>query len=282
MLAEQSHILEEIEDEGNNILAEIEDDEEQVKEHSSSETSLTNNSEDIEELKKVEDSDSKILNTFDLSGDNEKVNETESEEDLLSFYEAEIKALDEDGLFKGIDDESETLTNRITGNQSQKSEENSIITEQASQQPTDSMTEQINNLEEDEKIEFDEEIFTFDGDKKSELIDSGEDNKVKNAEIENASLSSVTNQDILTKEKVKTEKELFSFMSDKEMERIVGAVFNEDREDFVTTIERISECKNYEEATEILKGVYFSYRVSPFSKEAVTLTNIVSSYFHQS
>ena len=51
--------------------------------------------------------------------------------------------------------------------------------------------------------------------------------------------------------------------------------------DFVTTIERISECSAYKEATEILKGVFFSYRVSPYSKEAVLLTNAVSNFFRQ-
>jgi len=56
---------------------------------------------------------------------------------------------------------------------------------------------------------------------------------------------------------------------------------SEPDEDFVTTIEKISECSAYKEATEILKGVFFTYRISPYSKEAVTLTNAVSHFFRQ-
>lgn len=77
------------------------------------------------------------------------------------------------------------------------------------------------------------------------------------------------------------EKDIFGFMSDKEINKIVAGVFNEDREDFANTMEKISECFTYDEATEILKSVFFSYRVSPYTKEAVALTNSVSNYFNQ-
>ncbi len=65
------------------------------------------------------------------------------------------------------------------------------------------------------------------------------------------------------------------------MEKIVTNVFNEDEEDFVNTMEKISESANYDEATEILKAVFFSYKVSPYSRDAVTLTNAVSNFFNQ-
>ena len=57
-------------------------------------------------------------------------------------------------------------------------------------------------------------------------------------------------------------------------------IFNEDRDDFITTIEKIQECHNYDEATEILKTVFLSSRINPFSREAVVLTNAVSNYFN--
>lgn len=79
----------------------------------------------------------------------------------------------------------------------------------------------------------------------------------------------------------KREKDFFGYLTKKEMKKIVSAVFGGDDGDFVTTIERISECSAYKEATEILKGVFFSYRVSPYSKEAVLLTNAVSNFFRQ-
>lgn len=76
-------------------------------------------------------------------------------------------------------------------------------------------------------------------------------------------------------------KDIFSYLSDKEIERIVGNVFNDDRDDFASTMERITESDTYEEATEILKSVFKSYNVNPYAKDAITFTNSVSNYFEQ-
>jgi hypothetical protein len=75
--------------------------------------------------------------------------------------------------------------------------------------------------------------------------------------------------------------DLFSYLKDKEIDKIVNSVFDEDREDFAITMDRISECFSYTEATEILKSVFLTYRVNPFSREAVALTNAVANYFNQ-
>jgi hypothetical protein len=83
------------------------------------------------------------------------------------------------------------------------------------------------------------------------------------------------------KETEKNMKDIFGFLSDKEIEKIVSIVFNEDRDDFANTLEKLSACKSYDDATEILKSVFFTYRVNPYSKEAITLTNAVSGYFDQ-
>lgn len=268
----EDHSLAEIEEEGENILAEIDDE--------GSKNSLTEfegNTDSAEEQNINptfhQEAESKI--TEEVA--DEKV--TESEEDLLSFYESEIKALDEDGLFNGIDDEMPVV--KQDSNDVYNKNENEFSTDKNSSEQTETVIQNniTSEISEQEKIEFEEEIFTFgnEHDKNvEEMVSQDED-------IEN--LTSQTEPVELPQNEIKSrksEKELFSFMSDKDMERIVGSVFNDDREDFATTIEKISECSNYNEATEILKGVYFSYKVSPFSKEAVTLTNIVSSYFHQS
>ncbi|MGQ9643142.1 MAG: hypothetical protein ACUVT3_04730, partial [Ignavibacterium sp.] len=77
------------------------------------------------------------------------------------------------------------------------------------------------------------------------------------------------------------QKDIFSFLSNKEIDKIIDSVFNSDSEDFASTIEKISECKNYEEAAEILKTVFTSYKVGELTKEAVLLTNAVARYFSQ-
>jgi hypothetical protein len=81
--------------------------------------------------------------------------------------------------------------------------------------------------------------------------------------------------------RIEFEKDLISFLSSKEIDRITGAIFNDDGEDFTNTMERIAECRNYEEASEILKALFSSYKIDPYLKEAVSLTNAVSDYFSQ-
>jgi hypothetical protein len=77
------------------------------------------------------------------------------------------------------------------------------------------------------------------------------------------------------------DKDVYEYLSKKDIRKIISSVFNEDREDFESTVAKISECISYDEATEILKTVFITYRVNPYSQEAVTLTNAVSNYFDQ-
>ena len=65
------------------------------------------------------------------------------------------------------------------------------------------------------------------------------------------------------------------------MKKIVSYIFANDEEDFTNTVERIMDCHSYKEASEILKAVFTSYKISPYSKEAITFTNAVSNYFRQ-
>lgn len=73
--------------------------------------------------------------------------------------------------------------------------------------------------------------------------------------------------------------DILSFLTNKEIEKIISSIFNEDKEDFATTIEIISECKSYEKATAILKSLYTTYNVNPYSRDAILLTNAVAKYF---
>lgn len=77
----------------------------------------------------------------------------------------------------------------------------------------------------------------------------------------------------------KNTNDILSFLTNREIEKIIISIFNEDKEDFATTIETISECKSYEKATEILKSLYTTYNVNPYSRDAILLTNAVAKYF---
>lgn len=124
-------------------------------------------------------------------------------------------------------------------------------------------TKNIENTPLNEKFEFEEES----------SIDTPSLDKTI---IEEKIQSPISKAEVPTREK-----DLFSYLTRKEVKKIVSNVFLGDDEDFVTTIEKISECATYKEATEILKGVFFTYRVSPYSKDAVALTNSVSHFFRQ-
>jgi hypothetical protein len=83
------------------------------------------------------------------------------------------------------------------------------------------------------------------------------------------------------KTRVLRQKDLFSYLRRKEVKKIVSFIFANDEEDFTNTVERIMDCHSYKEASEILKAVFTSYKISPYSKEAITFTNAVSNYFRQ-
>jgi len=77
----------------------------------------------------------------------------------------------------------------------------------------------------------------------------------------------------------KTE-ELFNLFTSRETMRIISSIFNQDSVDFVNTMESISTCDNFEQANEILKSVFNSYRVTPFNnKEANLLQQKIQEYF---
>jgi outer membrane protein assembly factor BamD (BamD/ComL family) len=73
---------------------------------------------------------------------------------------------------------------------------------------------------------------------------------------------------------------IFQLLSNKEIDKITEGVFNEDEDDFINTMERITECSNYDDATEILKSTFNTYKINPYSKDAVALTNAVANYFN--
>jgi len=130
------------------------------------------------------------------------------------------------------------------------------------------------------KSDADEIIFIYDKITEEGKIDKEELKKETSSGETSISANKVEKQvrelDVPIKEN-----DLLSYLTKKEVKKIISNIFAGDNEDFVTTIEKVSACSSYKEATEILKGVYFVYRVSPYAKEAVIFTNSVSNYFRQ-
>jgi len=78
------------------------------------------------------------------------------------------------------------------------------------------------------------------------------------------------------------EVELFTYFTTKETMRIISIVFGNDSVDFVNTIEKIADCKTYEQASLILQSVFNSYHINPLqSREGRFLEERVKHYFNE-
>ncbi len=200
--------------------------------------------------------------------DKEETAEHESPDDFLTRYKSELKSLeeleqqldsfsDEDDLtFTELDEDDENVDEKddSSGKQTATGPSKEDVPEE---------TPDLNSISENDETPSDELII-----EEEELsFDEEDNNEAKKSVPSDASVRK--NNDIL------------SFLSDKDMDKIVSNVFNEDEEDFVNTMEKISESAGYDEATEILKSVFYSYKVSPYSRDAVALTNAVSNFFNQ-
>jgi hypothetical protein len=75
--------------------------------------------------------------------------------------------------------------------------------------------------------------------------------------------------------------DIFNFLSKREIDRIVETVFNENQDEFASTMDKITDCKTYDEAAVILKKVFQTYRVNPYSKDAIMLTTAIANFFNQ-
>lgn len=186
--------------------------------------------------------------------DNFNIEETElldekDEEELFSFYDEELKDVDEEK-----EPEEEILNIEDMGSASIRSD--------------DDENENIQSLIEDykspeDKVEVEEERI------------EAEEIQEEKVEIETSS------EEDLPEVNLKKKRDVFSFLTSREIDKITDTIFNSDSEDFANTIEKISECHSFDEATQILKALFTSGKVSPQSKQAVILTNAVANYFDQ-
>ncbi len=209
---------------------------------------------------------------------------TELDDSFLAFYESELKTLEEDiaELDAGKSGETELPEKEDFESLYNFEEETGDLIKNFSED-TDDKTDPPEALpESDEILESDELEFEESEELTREFL--RDDNIPEDEEI----ILEPGSEDMLEdeprnagKSRKRKEEDLFDYLSNKDIERIVANVFNDDRDDFANTMEKLAECGNYEEATEILKGVFLTYRVNPYSKEAVTLTNSVSNYFEQ-
>ncbi len=226
----------------------------------------------VEDFEKIEEEEVVFEEEDSLEKKEEEIIETTSPNDFLSRYESELKTLEE-------------LETQL----SEPDSEEEIAFDEPEMEDSE-----VKVNENEETLTF-EEIMTAESREKGEIEEERkeerEDEKEDESEMEFSDKIIFEEEEVNPFETVKEEvetplaekknKDILSFINDKEMERIVSNVFNEDEEDFVNTMEKISDSPTYEDATEILKLVFVSYKINPYSKDAVVLTNAVSNFFNQ-
>lgn len=250
-LAEEEKLFDEIntlKQQTDEALAEIENDSENE----------NKNLEDLileEEIPEVE-----LLTAADLFDEfqHEKENEIQVEPEQTKIeYETDLDEQNDDEI------KIETIELTVEDIFNEKTEK--LIENKVDSEP-DNNQEEIEEVENDTDDLLDDENEVF-------VDDENDEELIEEINIEQETVEKKVN--------IKREKDIFDFISDKEAAKITSVVFQDDSEDFATTLEKISECATYEEATEILKAVYNSYKVNYYSREAILLTNIVGNYFGQ-
>ena len=241
-----------------------------------------------ETVEQADDGEAKLDETQDSVSEPETAEEKihSLEDDLLNIFEGldeeEFKIPEKERFTADVPDEIEQFNEPVEEekpvdtditdglDEYLKSIDEAIFTDKSSQASVDtksSITEEkvdtgikkIEKLNEAVKVEKIEQV-----EEQSPIIP---ENKIEEKPAE--------------KTRILRKKDLFSYLKRKEVKKIISYIFANDEEDFTNTVERIMDCHSYKEASEILKAVFTSYKISPYSKEAITFTNAVSNYFRQ-
>ena len=290
----QQSIDPDVKESDNNELANVEQAQEAIEDVFETEHSNDTDSEKIilDEIKIIEKTNEEIIQPTELPNNTEElISDSDELDDLLKDIPARDSVEDktllapekEKALLDFFDNELETTDQNLPAIENPKAAEELFQFDDGMTLGKDfinSNSEEILNLEEIKSDETENKITT----NKTAAEDILPTDEIKPASTEETTKTNNDESKIYVQEIVEPppppKKDLASFLSDKESKRIVSDIFNEDRDDFITTIEKIQECRSYNEATEILKTVFLSSRINPFSREAVVLTNAVSNYFN--
>lgn len=250
----------------------------------------------IEEFRKALYSEIQIENVeeqIDLSEESQTIIDNS-----LKYEEENISTESKEEIETTIEDES----NIITENNVELEEENNLIEENIVDDINENDKSENKNLEDfsEENIlqeeneqdfesilneELQKSFEQFDTKEKEKFLNeenSESEKEIKEQNLSSGNLIEENKKEMEAKEKNDSAKveELFNLFTSRETMRIISSVFNQDSIDFVNTMESISNCENFEQANEILKSVFNSYKVTIFNnKEANLLQLKVQDYF---
>ena len=170
------------------------------------------------------------------------------QEDLLNFYDNELEISIDDDLPIGKDKNPESDENA-------SDEINELVFEHDLQVEDDGAEDEVPI----EKIDFEKDLLGVEDTKLTEDVQE-----------ENLSEPSVS----------KKNDDIFTYLSKKEIDRVIKNLFNSDSEDFANTVEKMSLCETYQEASVILENIFKYARIKPHSRDAASLTTAVAKYFN--
>ena len=170
------------------------------------------------------------------------------QEDLLNFYDNELEISIDDDLPIAKDKNPESVENA-------SDEINELVFEHDLQVEDDGAEDEVPI----DKIDFEKDLLGVEETKSTE-----------NVQEENLSEPSVS----------KKNDDIFTYLSKKEIDRVIKNLFNSDSEDFANTVEKMSLCETYQEASVILENIFKYARIKPHSRDAASLTTAVAKYFN--
>jgi hypothetical protein len=170
------------------------------------------------------------------------------QEDLLNFYDNELEISIDDDLPRGKDKNPESDENA-------SDEINELVFEHDLQVEEDGSEDEVPI----EKIDFEKDLLGVEETKLTEDVQE-----------ENLSEPSIS----------KKNDDIFTYLSKKEIDRVIKNLFNSDSEDFANTVEKMSLCETYQEASVILENIFKYARIKPHSRDAASLTTAVAKYFN--
>ena len=170
------------------------------------------------------------------------------QEDLLNFYDNELEISIDDDLPIGKDKNPESDENA-------SDEINELVFEHDLQVEDEGTEDEVPI----EKIDFEKDLLGVEDTKLTEDVQE-----------ENLSEPSVS----------KKNDDIFTYLSKKEIDRVIKNLFNSDSEDFANTVEKMSLCETYQEASVILENIFKYARIKPHSRDAASLTTAVAKYFN--
>lgn len=243
--------------------------------------SLESEVDDINEIVISELEVSNDVNEIELkvSDAHNPVEESESllkesidEEDVLASLTEEIEKDKDDEIVILDEKEQEDLLNFYDNELEISIDDDMPLTKTINTEIDENSSAEINELEFEHEPLINDDA---DAEIALEKIDFEKDLAAVDPELQKKETETVLKSNIKTKAS-----DIFTYLSNKEIDKIIKNLFNSDSEDFANTVEKMSDCSTYEEATHILENVFKYARIKPHSKDAKLLSDAVAKFFN--